>query len=278
MAADPLTPLARAALNRAIGLRRLRAEASRERRRTVSVTPKLPVRAERELERLLVGVSSDVAAEVREAVRGYDPGTLPLEQVFQDLRVRVAERVRAFEASPILDEFGRRLNQINLEDTARVLRVSTEALPTSMQSVLAGFRRANVELIGSVAEQQIDQVFEVVSEAVRAGSRVEDLAEQIEERFGVATSRARLIARDQVLKANSALTQTRMTAVGVTQYKWSTSRDERVRPMHRELEGTIQSWSDPPVTDPKGNRNHPGEDYQCRCVAVPFLDLGDGDD
>jgi GNAT superfamily N-acetyltransferase len=45
-----------------------------------------------------------------------------------------------------------------------------------------------------------------------------------------------------------------------------------VRDMHDELEGTEHAWDDPPVTDKYGNRNHPGEDYQCRCVAVPILD------
>lgn len=47
----------------------------------------------------------------------------------------------------------------------------------------------------------------------------------------------------------------------------------RVRDTHVALNGETFSWSDPPVTSETGERNHPGEDYSCRCVAVAVLDL-----
>lgn len=49
------------------------------------------------------------------------------------------------------------------------------------------------------------------------------------------------------------------------QYVWRTQHDERVRTSHRVNDGRIFSWSDPP---PSG---HPGEDYICRCEAVPYI-------
>lgn len=53
---------------------------------------------------------------------------------------------------------------------------------------------------------------------------------------------------------------------GITdRYVWRTRRDERVRPSHRMNDGRIFSWSDPPAT------GHPGDDYNCRCEAVPFV-------
>ncbi len=48
-------------------------------------------------------------------------------------------------------------------------------------------------------------------------------------------------------------------------YVWRTQRDNRVRRSHRENEGRIFSWSDPLAT------GHPGEDYNCRCEAIPYL-------
>jgi len=71
--------------------------------------------------------------------------------------------------------------------------------------------------------------------------------------------------------------QHRQTAAGVSRYEWSSSADERVRPRHRELDGQTFSWDDPPVTNDDGDTNHPGEDYQCRCIAVPVLDDSDED-
>lgn len=275
MASDVLTPYARAALERAIGDRRARANAASIRRAQKSAVPKLPLAEERALERYLTTLTRSAADEVRAQVaRGVSlSDLLPLEQQLSGIRVRLAERVQSSEVSEIVDALGRRVNARNLADTARVLRMSPDALPPTLRSVLDEFRRENVRLIGSVLDDQIAEVSEIVREAVQTGRRVEDLAADIEARFGVSESRARLIARDQVLKASSAMTQTRMTAVGVTRYRWSTSRDERVRPMHRELEGQIFSWSDPPVTNEKGDRNHPGEDYQCRCLPVAILDF-----
>ena len=53
---------------------------------------------------------------------------------------------------------------------------------------------------------------------------------------------------------------------GITdQYVWRTRRDERVRSSHRMNDGRVFLWSDPPATE------HPGEDYNCRCEAVPFV-------
>lgn len=49
-------------------------------------------------------------------------------------------------------------------------------------------------------------------------------------------------------------------------YVWRAQRDERVRPSHRVRDGRIFSWSNPPDT------GHPGEDYNCRCEAIPYVE------
>ena len=80
--------------------------------------------------------------------------------------------------------------------------------------------------------------------------------------------RARLIARDQNNKLVGQLSQVRQTGVGIKQYEWITSQDERVRPSHRELQGEVFDWDNPPVV------GHPGEDIQCRCHASPVWPAG----
>jgi SPP1 gp7 family putative phage head morphogenesis protein len=53
---------------------------------------------------------------------------------------------------------------------------------------------------------------------------------------------------------------------------WSTSHDRRVRDSHKELNGRVFTWDNPPIVDPaRGRRAHPGQDYGCRCVAVPVM-------
>jgi SPP1 gp7 family putative phage head morphogenesis protein len=137
----------------------------------------------------------------------------------------------------------------------------------------AQFVRANVRLITSLGEQAKAEVEGIVSEATTGGLRVEALADRIEERFGVLRSRAELIARDQTLTLNGQLAAAAQREAGVTRYRWSSSRDERVREGHAALEGQICSWDDPPVVDEKtGERGHPGEPIQCRCVAIALVE------
>ena len=48
------------------------------------------------------------------------------------------------------------------------------------------------------------------------------------------------------------------------QYVWETRGDSKVRLSHRRNEGKIFRWDTPPPT------GHPGQDYNCRCLALPF--------
>lgn len=106
------------------------------------------------------------------------------------------------------------------------------------------------------------QVFDDATEAIREGST--DLAATLQRRLKVARSRADLIATNEIGTLNSRISQTRMEEAGVERYEWSTSDDEKVRPSHRALDGTIRRWDDPHPTE-----GHPGEAIRCRCVALP---------
>lgn len=115
----------------------------------------------------------------------------------------------------------------------------------------------------------VRDVLEDPSNFQRALGELEDL---IRERADVSLSRANLIATDQTLKLNSSLMRARHEAAGIDRYTWSTSLDERVRPMHAELEGEEFRYDDPPVTNEDGDTNNPGDDYRCRCVAAPIVE------
>ena len=129
------------------------------------------------------------------------------------------------------------------------------------------FTEQNVNLIQSIPDTAFSQVEDVVNRAIQQGLRAEDIEDEIEERFDVSESRARLIARDQVNKLNGQITMLRQTDLGVEKYIWRTSLDERVRDSHREKEGKVFRWDDPPE-----DTGHPGEDIQCRCTAEAVLD------
>lgn len=134
------------------------------------------------------------------------------------------------------------------------------------------FAADNVRLVKKLSTEAAEELRGIIVRAVRTGADLQSVQQQIEARIEVTQSRAALLARDQVGSLNAELTQLRHTNAGVTAYTWSTAGDERVRPGHRALDGTTQKYSEPPIVDPRtGKRAHPGEDINCRCVAVPEM-------
>lgn len=125
---------------------------------------------------------------------------------------------------------------------------------------------ANVQLIKSIRSQYLDKVQNTVTQAVVNGTLNKDLVQQIKDLGKTTEKRAIFIARDQSSKLNAALTQARHEDVGITKYTWSTSGDERVRESHAEKDGQVFEYANPPA-----DTGHPAHDYNCRCVAIPYL-------
>jgi SPP1 gp7 family putative phage head morphogenesis protein len=153
------------------------------------------------------------------------------------------------------------------------LRGATRAVTNTAEGIqadIAAARNRNIELVENAHRVYAQQVRDIFDDHENYGLRVEDLKAMLLQRGDVAESRAELIARDQTLKLNGQITATRQMRAGVERYTWSTSQDERVREAHAELEGQTFSWSGPPEV------GHPGQDFQCRCVAVPVVEELEG--
>lgn len=126
---------------------------------------------------------------------------------------------------------------------------------------------ANIALINSIPQQYLDRVEQAVMASLQAGTLNDTLADDLLKIEGVTKSRAKLIARDQLGKINSRLSQIRQQSLGITHYFWSTSHDERVRDRHRRWDGDRIAWDTPTID------GHPGQAIQCRCTAIPDLDF-----
>lgn len=104
------------------------------------------------------------------------------------------------------------------------------------------------------------------------GQRAEPLAKMIQANYGTSKTKAKFLARQETSLLMSKIRESRYKDIGSNEYKWNGADDERERPDHRVLNGKIFSWSNPPITNRStGARNHPGEDFGCRCVAVPII-------
>jgi len=131
-----------------------------------------------------------------------------------------------------------------------------------------------VELIKSIPLEAATRAQGYAYEAAQDGTRADYVAKQIMGTTEVTQSRATLIARTEIAKANSAINQSRSQALGLNQYIWSTAKDDRVRESHAALEGNVYSWDSPPEVGDEGAFN-PGEIYNCRCYATPVINVSE---
>ena len=132
---------------------------------------------------------------------------------------------------------------------------------------LDAFIETNVNLIGTIVDKQSEALENSVKKAVQGGSNFSIVVAEVESQADNGRSYAEFVARDQVGKTYAAINKERQEAVGFDKYTWNATNDSRTRATHRALDGQVFSWDAPPSID--GKNLHPGEDFQCRCVAVP---------
>lgn len=218
------------------------------------------------------------AVETRLDAQGDAPA-ITVPKGVRDLVVSTLKRiVRALLTSSGLDtillraaEGADRHSRAAWKKQAEALGLSPEGEDLFLARRMRGFRAGNLKLIKSLCAEHVTRVGKVLTAAGR-GTRVEEIARELQEATGATKARAQLLARDQVLKMNSQVTQDRHRAAGIEEYVWSASRDVRVRKSHKDLDGTRQRYDDPPIVDERtGRRAHAGEDYQCRCICLPVL-------
>ena len=129
----------------------------------------------------------------------------------------------------------------------------------------------NVDLIKTIPQEYFEQIREVIDTGYMEGKTTTSISKEIRRIYGVSKRRADFIARDQCSKLNGQITKAQQIDAGLEEYVWRTTGDERVRNSHRALNGRKFRWDEPPEnTD--GRTCHPGEDYGCRCVALPVFD------
>lgn len=137
--------------------------------------------------------------------------------------------------------------------------------------VMRDLMNEQVRLITSLPLDAATRVHELAIGSLYEGARASEIADEIMRTGEVTRSRANLIARTEVGRAATTLTQARAQYVGSSGYIWRTAHDSDVRPVHRELDGTFHKWNDPPVAERSGMKYHAGAGPNCRCYCEPVL-------
>lgn len=147
--------------------------------------------------------------------------------------------------------------------TDKGVRAPAALFDFGVDKYLAERVAANVKLITALSEETRAKLTELTLRSVTAPGF--DFKAELQRIGKFSDNRARLIARDQTSKIQSQLHQQRMQNLGVVEYRWRTSGDERVRQSHSDNNGKIFRWDKPPST------GHPGDDIQCRCTAEAII-------
>ncbi len=130
-----------------------------------------------------------------------------------------------------------------------------------------------VTLIKSIPLAAAERVHKLAIEATEGGLRASEVAEQIRQSTQVSISKANTIARTEVARASSVLTQARAEHIGSDGYIWRTTGDSDVRDSHAKMNGKFVKWNEPPalLEGKKIYHAHAGQIFNCRCYPEPVL-------
>ncbi|MBN9074308.1 MAG: minor capsid protein [Rhizobiales bacterium] len=194
------------------------------------------------------------------------------EREFENLE-SLTEKLVAIAGATVRRILGleaRRHTETFMATAKRVLGVDLAAVvrQEDLADYLDTASARNVGLIKGLGADTVKRIQTAVTNAVVNGVPAKDLRKQLTKEFGLSDRRAKVIARDQIAKLNSDLNRQRHLQAGVTTYTWRTSHDERVRPLHRELDGEVYEYGKPTGAE---DGLPPGQPIMCRCVAIGIV-------
>jgi SPP1 gp7 family putative phage head morphogenesis protein len=162
---------------------------------------------------------------------------------------------------------------------AQSLGASVADLPVDLSEQTYGFVDGVVSILEDYpieATKRVAQAFtewESVAEEDRTADALSTLLDDaLDGELGSLQNSLRMLFGDTFAQMNKAV----QVQSGVSGYYWKAHHDNRVRPEHEAMDNTDgdkpYSWDDPPLgpeESSNGEACHPGDDYNCRCVAIP---------
>jgi SPP1 gp7 family putative phage head morphogenesis protein len=147
-----------------------------------------------------------------------------------------------------------------------------EEVPLSLPNkdmVLDQFAKEMHEEIVTAAVDQVDKLAEKLGTLSETG-RMDSLFAYIRGAYITSRNAVSVKMEDKINRFAMDCVEEKARLSGSNSYVWVTCHDDKVRHSHRVLDGKTFQWDDPPEVAP-GRHCHPGQDYNCRCWAVPVL-------
>lgn len=222
-----------------------------------------------------------VARHIGELIASYDPLTPEKVQEIQRIMDNYSQTLEGWAANVAY----RMVHHANKKDEkwwneigkniSNELRNSLKR--ANVQPYIDQMVREQVELITSLPTEAAQRASNLAQRTVVAGQRASEVSKELQKTGEVTESRARLIARTEVARTSSTLTQARASALGSVEYIWRTAGDSDVRLGHKEVANNVYRWDNPPAVNegtrknPRIMHHHPGEIWNCRCYPEPIL-------
>ncbi len=199
-------------------------------------------------------------------------------QALQSGMLRVLDTVsleRINDISDVPDVYNQVVSRMNtdFEKTLRGIAIPPK-LTQEAANILSADWGYNLDLyIREWADSNIIKLRQDIQDNVFQGRRSKDMVDYISNNYKVSRRKAKFLARQETSLLLSKFKENRYKDSGITKYRWSTTGDKKVRDRHDDLDNKVFTWDNPPVVDLKsGRKAHPGEDFNCRCVAVPIIE------
>lgn len=223
------------------------------------------------------GWADDVTAFF-EAFRAKWTGFLFRNKVRADIR-----RPLSMAESNTTAQFLKNINKAVGVDVTAMLK--SEGIENIMTSAL----QENLTLVTSIPEEYMKRVESIVYSGMQSGRYPTAIAKDLQEATGISWRRAKVIARDQVSKINSAVDAERSQNLGIEYYRWDTSGDRRVSGdpsgkypkakikcymiAKRDIGFGVGVYTYKHGAEYAGENNlHPGTSHiMCRCKRIPLL-------
>ena len=199
-----------------------------------------------------------------------DPVEGPKHSIFEPLW---ATSLRELHTSPfkrIVSEAAAKTAESVTDQTSKALDLEPDEFDPDLTDELGAFDSRVEAAMDGYLDQALERAEDMLDDW--DGEDIDELDDMLDDSLDGVEGRAIGWVAVGFAALFGGLVKAAQEDAGCGSYVWLTMRDSHVRPAHEDLDGEICSWDDPPLTadvSSNGEDDHPGDDYNCRCVASP---------
>ncbi|WP_313579941.1 phage head morphogenesis protein, partial [Lacrimispora sp.] len=200
-----------------------------------------------------------------------------IHRTFERMERQITEKEKSYGLRKILDDIEKLETKLSIKEWKKTIKATLGIdiqedyyMGDFFKTAIGNWSSENVDLIKTIPKDTLGRMKEIVLEGYKNGRTTTSMMKQMQREYGISKSRSRLIARDQMAKLNGQIAKAQQQDAGIEEYIWWCVYDDRSRQTHKDLHKEPCRWDDPPEVAP-GRYCHPGEDYQCRCIARPVF-------